>query len=451
MDLIRFILRRIYLIFFLWIKHFFRVFISSIGLFITLLIIAFFLGIVRPLKNQLIQKIEEGLPGELIKLKAKSIDDYSNPLLLFQKNHDITYGVTPEQISKIRKWKEVRSVHTTQTLQKPVLTRLRHPFLSSLGGGLRFDVLLQGVSKKLIRPYLRCMKDFKPRTKIYSSEGKKIREITLPILIPDIYLEIARLWLSLNGLPPIDIKKEKRFELEMVIGSSILKPKSEEVVQVKGKICGFLPEGIVSTVGVPIGWVKNFHKSNEMFHASRSYDQIFVEVKNIKDIQILNKRFNKMGLVYSAKPKKYPGLYNWLSKLDYFFWGIVVVLLVLSGIHLFHYFTLLAVEKKYEFGLYMIFGASPFFIWTIMFLEGGIWGFIHSMLSILGAEFILNYLKGNQAILSLYPNLLHFHFDMSPQEKIYLILGAVFFSGIASMFPSIILMYKKTLSLVRKD
>ena len=128
-----------------------------------------------------------------------------------------------------------------------------------------------------------------------------------------------------------------------------------------------------------------------------------------------------------------------------------MILLILSGISLVNSFTLLAVEKKYEFGLYLVLGSSPVFITVMMFLEGALWGAIHSIISLGLADVCFNYLKTNLQFIKTYPELAQIKFSLSGTERSLMILFAVLFSGLSSMLPTVLLMYNKTIELIKKD
>ena len=444
-----FIFHRAYLIFFLWYKHFFRIAAASIAFLVTLSLVTLFLGIIRPAKDFFAHKLQGSLPGEIIKVKPRDMSKYSNPLVLFQEKPDVQLGVTLKDIGRIQSWKGTSQVYYSQMMQRPVLAHLKHPFLSSLGGGLKFDVLIQGVHPKLAKSYLFCMKDFRPR-KRYDPKLKKT-EIIIPMVVPDIYISIAQIWLSINRLPMVNMRSLNGLNLDLTIGKSLVFKGSSDSLKLTGKICGYVPEGIVSTLGVPIKWVRNHHYSNNMRNAANSYDQVFVKVKNPKNISRIKGRLKKMGLSGVSDTRSYNQFSKWVKNIDYIFWISALILLILSGISLVNSFTLLAVEKKYEFGLYLVLGASPVFIPVLMFLEGALWGFIHSILSLGLADICFDYLKTNLSIIKNYPELAQIKFSLSGTEKLFMILFAVLFSGLSSMLPTVLLMYNKTVELIKKD
>ena len=444
-----FVLHRTYLIFFLWYKHFFRIAASSISLLITLTLVVLFLGVMRPVKNLFIQKLKGSLPGEMIKLRPKELSGSAHPLSLFQEKPDIHFGVTKKEILRFKSWKEVQSINYTQMLQRPILTYLKHPFLTSLGGGLRFDILMQGITVNLVKPYLFCMKNFKPQKKKIS-ETETITVV--PIVVPEIYVSIAQVWLSVNRLPMMEMGAFNGLNLDMRVGSSVLSGGSRtEGTKVLGRICGFIPEGIVTTVGAPLSWVTNYHRSQDMQLASDSYDQIFIRVKNSKNVGKIKRKLKKFGLISHTSSKKYGKLFRWIAKIDYIFWITASILIFLSGISLVNSFSLLAIEKKYEFGLYLVLGSSPIFIWVMMFFEGVIWGCIHVVLSLKIAGLLFGYLKNNLSIIKLYPEWAGIDFSLSTQEILWFSLGAILFTGLSSMIPSILMMKNKTIDMVKKD
>ena len=461
MNLIFFILHRAYLIFFLWYKHFLRIAASSVALLITLILVVLFLGVMRPVKDIFARKLTSSLPGELIKLKPKELAKYSSPLALFSERPDIPFGLSKKQLNQLKSWKGVEKVYATQMMQRPALTYLKHPMLSSLGGGLRFDVLMQGVEYDMVKPYLFCMKNFQPKiikvplktkeTKRVGRLVKKENRLVIPVVIPEVYVSIAQAWLSVNRLPMIQMSALNGLDLEIQIGQSLLQRSQPSELKVTGKICGFIPEGIVTAIGVPLTWVKRYHKREGMKQASSSYDQIFVKIKNSKDTSKIKKRAKKFGLISYNQSKKYGELFKWIEKIDYIFWSVALILLLFSGISLVNSFTLLSTEKKYEFGLYLVLGSSPLFIWVMMFIEGAIWGMIHAFLSLSIAEFIFNYLKENIQFMQIHPELASLSFTLSGSEKTTLFLASVLFTGLSSLVPSMLLMKNKIINMVKKD
>ena len=432
---------------FLWYKHFFRIASSSIALLITLILVVLFLGIMRPVKNLFTQKLEGSLPGELIKLKPKELSRYSSPLSLFEEKPDTHFGLKKSQLKSLKRWKELEKTYATQVLQRPAVSYLKHPLLSSLGGGIKFDVLMQGVDYELVKPYLFCMKNFRPKkTGLSGAET-----IVVPLVIPEIYVSIAQVWLSVNRFPMIQMKALNGLNIDIHIGQSIFRRNRNSELKITGRICGFIPEGIVTTLGAPLKWVEKYHRRQNMQRASSSYDQVFVKVKNSKDTPFVKKKAKKLGLISHNQSKQYGNLFKWIKKIDYIFWTITSVLLILSGISLVNSFTLLSVEKKYEFGLYLVLGSSPFFIWVMMFIEGAIWGLIHSFASLYIAEFTFNYLKENLQLIQIYPELVSLDFTLSANEKTGLIITSVLFTGLSSLVPSVVLMRNKIIHMVKKD
>ena len=403
----------------------------------------------RPVKNIFTKKLEGNLPGELLKLHPKEITDNASPLALFQEKPDIQFGINKKQLLQIKSWKEVESLHRSQILQRPVFTHLKHPLLTNLGGGLKFDILMQGVEPSLIKPYLSCMKNFKPQKK---KIGNNKFIVILPVVIPEIYMSIAQVWLSVNNLPMIKIGAFNGINLNMLVGRIILKPKAfNKGTRILGKICGFVPEGLVTTLGVPLKWVEKYHKSQNMYLAANSYNQIFVRIKNFKDVNKIKNRVKKFGLISHSQTKKYDKLMQWITKIDYIFWAIAFILIILSGISLINSFALLTIEKKYEFGLYVIFGSSSIFIWVMMFIEGVIWGCIHAFLSLKIAKTLFSYFKENFTFTATYSEWSTLNFSLSFQEQLYLIVATILFTGFSSMIPAIILTKNKTINMIKKN
>ena len=449
MNLLFFILHRSYLILFLWYKHFFRIAASSISFLFTLTLVILFLGIMRPVKNLFTQKLEGSLPGELIKLKPKELARYSNPLALFEEKPDMRFGLVTKQVRSLRKWKEIEKVYATQVLQRPAMSYLKHPLLSGLGGGLKFDLLIQGVDYNLVKPYLFCMKNFRPK---WGRQGPgKSKPLIVPLVIPEVYVSIVQVWLSVNHLPMIKMSALNGLDLDIHIGQSIFKRDQAPELKVRGRICGFIPEGIVTAVGAPLGWVERYHRRHGMNRASSSYDQVFLKIKNSKDTPKIKRRAKKLGLISHHQSRKYGEFFKWIEKIDYIFWGIASILIILSGISLVNSFTLLSTEKKYEFGLYLVLGSSPLFIWVMMFIEGALWGLIHSLTSLYIAGFIFETLKENLQFVQMHSELASLNFALSVNEKTGLVMSSVLFIGLSSLVPSILLMRNKIINMIKKD
>ena len=325
------------------------------------------------------------------------------------------FGLVKKQLRSLRSWKEIEKVYVTQVLQRPAMSYLRHPLLSSLGGGLKFDVLIQGVDHNLVKPYLFCMKNFRPKWERRGFDKSKI--LTVPLVIPEIYVSIAQVWLSVNRLPIIKMSALNGLDIDIHIGQSILKRNQDPELEIRGRICGFIPEGVVTAVGAPLGWVERYHRKQGMNKASSSYDQVFVKIKNSKNTPKIKRKAKKLGLISYNQSRKYGELFKWIEKIDYIFWGIASILIILSGISLVNSFTLLSAEKKYEFGLYLVLGSSPFFIWVMMFIEGAIWGVIHSFTSLYIAEFIFETLKENLQLFQIHSELASLNFTLSTSEE----------------------------------
>lgn len=451
MNLLRFIWRRFYIIVFLAKKHFWRSFLSSLGLLLSLIIVLMILGILRPIKKQVVKKIEGSLPAEMIRVTLPRSRTVVNPLSLFsQGQSDAVLGVGSKELSKIKGWPHIKDIYTTQILLKPALTTLEHPILQAkFGTGLSFDIMIQGISKPMIRPFLKCMKSFKVQE---DDEGRPL----IPFIIPETYAEILYAYSVVSGLPPIDINKLIGHKLKVRLGRSVLGVAKGEEEQVTGRICGFVPQGYVTTVGAPLPWVIRTNKSWGLNAAAKSYDQVFLRVDNFKNVGSVKKKLERLKLSYTAENRKYKGLFTWINRLDYIFWGVAIVLLALSGIALANAFMLLSIEKRYEFGLYLVFGASPIFLWAMIFIEGAFWGFLHAVLSLLLSGELFAWLQQNMAGMPMLSTLgsgtiNSLSLELAASEKTYLVLGATVFAGLASLIPAMIIMGRKTLELVKKD
>ncbi len=452
---IRFVMRRLYLIAILWRKNFFRVLSSSISLFFIILILIFFIAVVQPLKNKLLKKIQTGLPSEVLKIKKKEISDLQDPFLLFKDKFDIGYGMSRQELRKIARWKEVTRIQYSQIFQAPVLASVRHPVLQKVGGAIRFDILIQGVSTSLIKPFYRCKRPFKAITKkkvIQTEQGKRtITNTVIPIVVPRMYLDLLALWLSLNGLSTPDIEAMHGFEFDMNLGTSLLRPKNSYKKQkVTAKICGFMPEGIVSVVGTPLPWVRRYHKRNQMKSASNSYDQAFITIKDVRNIHIVQKKLKRMNIITVTQAKQYSSLFSILKKIDYFFGAFLSVLLLLSMLSLTNTFVVMTMKKQNEFGLYLVFGSSPFAIASFMFVEGASWGLLYSILSLMGADYLFQYLQANPLLLSYISDFAFINFTISTKLKTLLIVGTTLYTGLCASVPVALIMYKNPLALLKK-
>lgn len=448
-SLLRFSMRRFYLIFFIIIKHFWRHFFSSIGLFVTLFIVVLILGALRPMKNMIVRKMEGSLPGEVLRLTPRQFQ--MPPLAFFSKQRDIALGISNYKINTMRKWPGVKEVNMTQVLQTPASAKIEHSLLKNMNW--RFDIMLQGASDRLVKPYLKCMRNFRPQ-KYTDDSGVKMPMV--PLLAPESYADIASAYAMINGLPPVQPESFLGVKIRIFLGRSVMGFQSKNQETIMGKICGFLPAGIVSTVAVPLNWVRSTHKNRNMRRAASHYDQVFVKVSDPKKIPSVVQKAKRMGLLTPKAKKQFNRLYSLLEKADWIFWGIAAVLLLLTSISLINAFTLLANEKKYEFGLYLVFGASPFFLWFIMFIEGAFWGALHGVGSVVAGSFFFPHIFETVKSLPMIANVagsgdIALKFQLSFAEKTSIILMASLFSGVASLIPAILFLGKRTLTLVKKD
>ncbi|MCB1201147.1 MAG: ABC transporter permease [Leptospiraceae bacterium] len=449
LNFIRFIVRRIILAGFLIRKHFWRHFFSSIGLLTTLFIVAAILGTLRPLKDAIVKKMEGTLPGETLRVTPAKFE--VPPLAFFSKQRDLALGASERELARVRALPGVVRAEPTQIMQTPAVGRIEHPLLAHMNW--QFDVMLQGITDRTARPYLQCLKNFQPTT-IEDSDGKKIPLI--PILAPATYADIASAYAMINGLPAVQPKDFLGVKIRIILGRSVMGFTAPVQETVMGQLCGFLPPGIVSTIGAPLNWVRNSHLSRGMKKSASHYDQIFVTTSDPKNQQRVVAGIQKLGLKVAESKPKYKELYSTLSKADYILWGFAGILLILTTIALFNAFTLLAMEKKYEFGLFLVFGASPFFLWFLMFIEGAFWGALHGALAILLAGEFFPFIMARLSEIPFFASLNAadletLQFVLSSQEKWILISATSLFSGIASLLPAIIFLGKSTLSLVKKD
>jgi len=411
------------------------------------------LGIIRPLKKYIHDQFEKSLPSDIIVVQNKQTQAPNFLGSLFQKEKDLPIGVPATKIKTFYTWEEIEAIYRSQVLQRSALASFDHPLLSRLG--ISFDLLIQGVHRELVSERLDCMKNFTP-VKTKTPEGGTVVEV--PLVLPESFSEIAYAYSLINNLPPVQPKDIIGLRINIQFGRSITRTNpgfSPSSTQYIGIVCGFVKSDLVSVAGAPIYWVREMHLAKKQVIASDHYDRVFLKIKNIKDREVINERLVKMGLQPEVKKKEFDKIYTFFSYLDLLLWGFVAVLVVITGVSLSNSALILATQKKYEFGLYLVFGASPFFLWGLIFLDGAFWGALHSIGAYLAAEGLSESLqsfifssgwlpvKDEKAVILQY--------TISSLEKTYLIGGAILFSGISSMLPVIFMTGKKTLSLIKKD
>lgn len=451
-----FFTRRLYLFFYLLKKQFLRMFLSSLGLLMSLILIFSILGIIRPLKKFIVDQFENSIPVDTIIVKAPQQTKKTFSIMsLLRSRKDFSMGIQTGLVNRIAQWPEVKKVYKTQILQQPIAGKFDDPILSKMG--MQFDILIQGVSYNLVKSNLKCMHNFRESYNI-SPDGDKIPVI--PVLLPETFAEMAYAYTVMNGLPPVTKKNLIGLKLSINIGQSTFSAKKEEQAEANNYttavVCGFVPQNTVSVLGAPLEWVRKVHLKNHQHKAANSYDKLFIEIKNVRDFDITADKLRSEGLiVLSGENASYNMVTKWLSRLDLVLWVFVGILLVISAISLSNSFMIIATQKKFEFGLYLVFGASPFFLWLLIFIEGAFWGAFHSYLAYFISDHFSQALQKSLHLLPMMNEIntkdIILRFSMSNAEKWYLILGSIIFAGISSLIPTIIMTGKKTLSLVKKD
>ena len=255
MNAIRFVIRRLLLIAIIARKHFFRNALSSVGLFLSLVVVITILGVLEPLKSLIRQKMEASLPPQTLRLvpelsvMGKGNKDWN----LFRKEKDTLMPITSRTLERARHWGkpgDVRSVYATQLLQQPAIGRFEDPILSQLG--FSFDLVLQGVPAHMLRPLMRCRAPLQG-TQV-EDKGKMIDEI--PVIVPESYLEIMYAYAMINGLPNVSANNLIGLKLRAQLGQSIVGTKWSKTEDALLVVCGFAPAGIVSALGAPLDWVQ---------------------------------------------------------------------------------------------------------------------------------------------------------------------------------------------------
>ena len=429
-------------------------FLSSIGLLISLILIFSILGILRPLKKFIVDQFEKNIPLDTIVVKNTPEQSKTSSLIsLLRKKRDIALGIPSEKINEIKQWDGIKKISFTQILQKPILGKFDHPVLSKMG--IAFDLLLQGVSNDLVSENLKCMQSFRPSFEL-NSNGEKIPVI--PLVLPESFAEMAYAYTMMNGLPPVSKKNMIGLRLNLSIGQSIMNntQDQESGTPYIGIVCGFVPQNIVSVVGAPLEWVRQMHLQDHQVRAANSYDKIYIQANEIDDVNKIVQRLTRSGLVViSGDDNTYSKINKWMNRLDILLWSFVAILLLISAISLSNSFMILTTQKRYEFGLYLVFGASPLFLWMLIFFEGAFWGTFHSSLAYFIAKNFSHFLQQSMQVFpwasKFYQGNMTFDFTITLAEKWYLITGSILFAGISSLLPAVIMTGRKTLSLVKKD
>ncbi len=455
MEILRFILRRLYLILFIARKHFVRNALSSLGLFLSLLVVITILGVLEPIKKLIRDKMESSLPPQTLRLVAdlsvmgKGGANWSQ----FRKEQDNLMHITSRTLERARNWGnrgDVKSVSATQLLQQPAIGRFEDPILSQLG--FSFDLVLQGVPQAQFRPMMRCKAPY-AGNKIQDKD-KTIDEI--PVIVPESYLEIMYAYTMINGLPNISANTVIGMRLRALLGQSIVGTKwsrTEEAVLI---VCGFAPPGVISALGVPLDWVQRKHRERSQKNAAMSYDQNFVEVANEKVLPGVLKAARAERLRVPEQSKKFDSILKSIEKIDMIFMIVAVVLGGLAAIALANSFALLAVQNRYEFGLYLVFGSSMFFLWFLLAIEGALWGFIHSALALALSQPALQLLQQHIADMPWLTKLSGtdlsvIQFELTSAQHAFIYATSIGISALASLLPGAIVLGRKTLALVKKD
>lgn len=455
MNILRFILRRIYLIAFIARKHFVRNALSSIGLFLSLLVVITILGVLEPVKKMIRQKMESSLPPQTLRLvpDLATMGKGNKSWELFRKEQDNLMPITNKTVERAKSWGkpgDVKQVTGTQLLQQPAIGRFEDPILAQLG--FSFDLVLQGVPSPMLKPLMRCKTPYKG-VQVQDKDGL-IDEI--PVVVPETYLEIMYAYAMINGLPNISAQHLLGMKLRAKLGQSIVGTKWARTEDALLVVCGFAPPGIVSALGVPLEWVQKKHRERKQLNALNSYDQIFVEIANEKVLPDILKAARGERLRIPEQSKKFDSLLKSLEKLDLIFLIVAVILGGLAAIALANSFALLAVQNRYEFGLYLVFGSSLFFLWFLLAVEGALWGFIHSSLALLLSEPALKLLQQHLTELPWLTklsgtDLSELKLEIGTAERFLIYSGAILTSALASLIPGAIVLGRKTLSLVKKD
>jgi len=457
MQIARFIFRRFYLIYLVGSKHFFRNLFSSIGLFLSLLIVVTILGIIEPMKNLMKSKMQDSIPAQTVRLVSDlaQMSNAQNPWEFFRKERDIQMPISPATLKKIQSWAQnpadFKRMYATQLLQQPVLAKFEDTILSTLG--FSFDVVLQGVPFEMVSSLLKCNLPYK-KNAYQDKNGKFIDEV--PVVVPETYLEIFYAYAMINGLPNVKSSTLMGKRLRITLGANIMGTQYKNSEDAILTICGFAPAGVISTLGVPLDWVQAKHLGRNQRNALNSFDQIFVETANDKVASYLRKKAVHANLRVSEEKQKYNNFYKTLDKLDGIFIGIALVLALLALISLANSFALLAVQNRYEFGLYLVFGASLPFLYFLLAIEGALWGFLHSSLAIFLSGQLLPILQSHAhdipwLMKTTGSEIAQLHLTLTPSNQASIYFITIICSAMASLIPGMLILGKRTINLVKKD
>ncbi len=444
-----FIWHKVYLFIYLARKHFARNAFSSIGLFLTLVIVFISTGLFQPMKKYYREKMIGSLPSTMIRVMATQSDQREvTGFLNFRK--DAFLGISLAQARALKEKKGITGIYYTQMLQTPASAQVDSALFTQFG--FRFDIMAQGISAELARPYLRCMKNF--HTSVHTTPEGSFP--LLPIIIPQAYADIIYAYSMVNGLPSFKTNFLTGLRLKIQLGKSIMGFEDDFTETVYGQICGFVPDGYVRVAGVPLSWVENFHRQKKKYKSLNSYDSIFLKVQNVTLLDDVKDSVRRMGLIIPEKTGSYSSLLQWMNYLDYIFWGVGILLAILSSVAMINAFSLLSIEKKYEFGLYLVFGSSPMFIWILMFFEGALWGIIHSAAAFYLSDWMVALLQNRMAAplaagAYFAENWGNISLQIDESFKAGVTLAAALLSGFTSFLPAFIMMRKNVLSLIKKD
>jgi len=376
---LRYLARNAYFTFRDLLRNITRALISSFGIIFLIAFLVVYLS----LRQAVQEYIGGSLFGSLQINEVMVTQNIPEAKGFFQASADIS-GIDPAKVKRISRIPGIAKIHPVIRMEYPVKVRAE-----LLGNRMREYMPMYGISQEFLRKSDKQFKTF--------AAGKDI-----PVIIPKIALELFNSVVSGRGLPRFGEKLLIGFPLEIEIQTSARGDSDKKLHKYTARVYGFSSAITFPGLIVPSDFITRFSNAHRTDSPDRplgyQYTRLYLTVKNVKELPVIAKRIQSMGLIVDSQQEVAAKTNRALSIIDSSSMFIIGIFLLLTVISIFNAYLTIVYHRSYQFSLQRVIGMSKLRIIVSFVLEAALIGAIFGVVGYYGGIMLIEYVSSNISV-----------------------------------------------------
>lgn len=307
--------------------------------------------------------------------KKKRANQVRLPFMSFVPKEPV--GLTWTDYKKIRKTSGLTMKGVLMPVHMPVVLKA-----SFLGRGLRSDVVLLGVSRSLVWRDL-------------SNHSFRRGNGVVPVLLPKFVMSLYNSFADINGLPRLTPKGLRGIELELTVGkSSFGQVTGVTARRVKAKIVGVSALSGVYGLLIPLPQARSFNRMHPNIRRDH-YSVIYAKADSSHGVAEVSDDLEQKGYRVQSAAEISRQSNRAVRGVTYLLYALLGIILFFTAFSMIHGFMAMVGQKRREYLLFRVLGASKIWIVTFLLLQVSLIAAFYGFLGRWSARWLMAY--GNEA------------------------------------------------------